>query len=64
MNGSRITYATHPDSTPEAELDALCFIYRAALDKQEKAAGTNGGSNDAEKGINDESGTETSIPQR
>ena len=63
MTGPRITYASRPDGTPEAELDALSWIYKLALNKA-KAAGTNGGSNDAEKGIKDESGTKTSIPQR
>lgn len=41
MSDPQITYAPHPDGTPGAELDALSWIYKHALNKVKAAEGPN-----------------------
>jgi hypothetical protein len=47
MNSAHITYVPRPDTSPEAELSALCNVYKLIIDHANKnAAGmtsTNGG---------------------
>jgi len=73
MNSSRITYAPHPDATPEAELDALASVYRFVLDcgdarraeKMEKAAGRlpSPDGHDTKEGLKDDFRDEISLPR-
>jgi hypothetical protein len=47
MNSAHITHVPRPDTSPEAELSALCNVYKLIIDHANKnAAGmtsTNGG---------------------
>jgi hypothetical protein len=47
MNSAHTTYVPRPDTSPEAELSALCNVYKLIIDHANKnAAGmtsTNGG---------------------
>jgi hypothetical protein len=44
----RITYAPHPDATPETELNSLAAAYRFILERRAKRLATESGScNDA-----------------
>ena len=36
MDSFRITYTSHPDATPEAELNVLANVYRFILDRHAK----------------------------
>ncbi len=53
MSSPHITYATRPDSTPEAEISALGNVYRYILDchaKKNAAGVTSTNGDDAKKG--------------
>ena len=57
-----ITYASHPDATPEGELETLAAVYSFVLQKgREKKEGARPGAPDARKESNG-SGT-PSIPE-
>jgi hypothetical protein len=65
MVGPRIAYSPHPNTTVEAELNALSAIYQRAIEcyeENQKAAGTSGGE-DARKEDPNASG-KTIIPKR
>jgi hypothetical protein len=40
MDSFRITYTSHPDATPEAELNVLAHVYRFILDCHAKKLAT------------------------
>ena len=58
----RLTYRTHPDATPEAELNATASVYRFILDCQARKKGGAATALDARKEINGSG--ETIIPKR
>lgn len=60
MSSKRVTYASRPDATPEAELDVLASVYSYILRCDEarraediKKAARPGGPDDAEESKND-----------
>jgi hypothetical protein len=54
MSSSVVTYAPHPDATPDVEVSALANVYKFVLDCRAKKEATRPGSpDDAERSLND-----------
>ena len=62
MSNPPIVYTSHPDATPEGELNALANVYRLILDCHAKKEATLPGGPDARKENPHDSGN-TSIPR-
>lgn len=64
MSEPAITYAPHPDATPEAELNTLASVYRFVLAKKNAAGVTSTNGDDAKKGsLKHEVRAKVSIPE-
>ncbi len=63
MSGYRITLRWPEGATPEDEAPTLANVYAFLINRKKRAAVGCGGSNDAEKEILSDSGTEASIPE-
>lgn len=64
MSNPTITYASLPDTTPEAELSALSAVYKFILDchaKKDAVAMTSSNGDDAKGSVNDRA--KASIPE-
>jgi hypothetical protein len=59
MSSPRITYTSHPDATPQAELNVLANVYRFILDchaRKKKATGMTSTDTDDAKSKKEEGG--------